>query len=325
MQLPRNAKQVRACFGLVSYYEIFIKNYACVAEPLMNLTHHDAKCNWTLTHQAAFITLKGALLKAPILLYPDSWKHYTIHTDALDDICRAQLSQEHYSQELPFTFLSHTFMDTHYKWSNPKQEGCGVHYTLTKWNYYLWGSDIILHNDHKSLQKFLNGENAINKVNHWPLELATYNITFEWISGACNKAADCLSRLVEVPIHNTAATHILIDSVTALPTEGPATHTWTKTKASVEASLPDTTKVNAPPLLTWDCMDTLFQMQWTDPFCKCISKLLINGKAPQHELDIFTHINSLLCKHALDASQKFLALVSPNHGILQYLSRYTIS
>ena len=28
-------------------------------------------------------------------------------------------------------------------------------------------------------------------------ELATYNITFKWISGAKNKAADCLSRLVE--------------------------------------------------------------------------------------------------------------------------------
>ena len=31
------------------------------------------------------------------------------------------------------------------------------------------------------------------------LELKTYNITFEWISGAKNKAADCLSCLVELP------------------------------------------------------------------------------------------------------------------------------
>ena len=40
---------------------------------------------------------------------------------------------------------------------------------------------------------------ANNKVNRWGLELATYNITFEWISGAKNKAADCLSCLVELP------------------------------------------------------------------------------------------------------------------------------
>ena len=50
-----------------------------------------------------------------------------------------------------------------------------------------------LKNDHKPLAWFLNGKNANNKVNRWSLELATYNITFEWISGAKNKAADCLS------------------------------------------------------------------------------------------------------------------------------------
>ena len=37
------------------------------------------------------------------------------------------------------------------------------------------------------------------KINRWGLELASYNTKFEWISGAKNKAADCLSRLVELP------------------------------------------------------------------------------------------------------------------------------
>ena len=31
-------------------------------------------------------------------------------------------------------------------------------------------------------------------------ELATYNITFKWILGAKNKAADCLSHLVELTL-----------------------------------------------------------------------------------------------------------------------------
>ena len=50
-------------------------------------------------------------------------------------------------------------------------------------------------------------------------------------------------------------------------------------------------------------------MQWTNPFCKNISKWLINGKVPYHELETFTHIDSLLFKHAMDTSQKFMALV----------------
>ena len=60
----------------------------------------------------------------------------------------------------------------------------GVCYAITKWNYYLQGADIIVQNDHKLLNKFLTSKNANNKVNRWGLELATYNITFEWISGA---------------------------------------------------------------------------------------------------------------------------------------------
>ena len=52
-------------------------------------------------------------------------------------------------------------------------------------------------------------------------------------------------------------------------------------------------------------------MQRTDPFCKCISKHLFNGKAPQHETDIFTHVKGLLYKLIMDPGQKFLALVIP--------------
>ena len=85
---------------------------------------------------------------------------------------------------LPIAFLSHTFTETQRKWSTPEQEAYGVYYAITKWNYYLQGADIIVHNDHKPLAKFLNGKNANNKVNRWGLELATYNIMFEWISGA---------------------------------------------------------------------------------------------------------------------------------------------
>ena len=51
-------------------------------------------------------------------------------------------------------------------------------------------------------------------------------------------------------------------------------------KASMEAMPQDTTKVNAHPPLTGDLKDTLLQMQWTNPFCKGISKRLLNRKAP---------------------------------------------
>ena len=45
-------------------------------------------------------------------------------------------------------------------------------------------------------------------------------------------------------------------------------------------------------------------MQKTDPFCKRISKCLSNGKAPQHETKLITHVRGLLYKHITDSSQK---------------------
>ena len=121
-----------------------------------------------------------------------------MYTGASDNACGAQLSQEHDGLELPVAFLSHMFKDAQWKWSTMEQEVYGIYYVVTKWNYYLQRSEIAVCNDHKPLQKFLNGKNANNKVNRCYLELATYNITFEWISGAHNKAADCLSLLVDV-------------------------------------------------------------------------------------------------------------------------------
>ena len=104
------------------------------------------------------MTLKEAIIQAPILCYPDPAKKYIVYTDASDDACGAQLSQEHDGTEFPIAFLSHTFTEHKGGESTSEQEAYGVYYGITKWNYYLQGSDIIVCNDHKPLAKFLNGK-----------------------------------------------------------------------------------------------------------------------------------------------------------------------
>ena len=160
----------------------------------------DVKFEWKETHHCAFMKLKDAIIQAPILRYPDTTKPYIMYTDTSNDTCRAQLSQMHEE-----AFLSHMFTDT--PSSLPityvHRYSTKMEYTRTrsvwylfchqKWNYYLQGADIIVRNDHKPSAQFLNGKNENMKINRWGLELASYNITFEWISGAKNKAANCLS------------------------------------------------------------------------------------------------------------------------------------
>ena len=109
-------------------------------------------------HHTAFLHLKEAIIQAPILGYPNPPKRYIVYTNASDDACRAELSQEHDGMEFPVVFLSHTFTETQRKWSTTKQEAYRVYYAITKWNYYLQGVNITVKNDHKPLMKFLNGK-----------------------------------------------------------------------------------------------------------------------------------------------------------------------
>ena len=218
--------------------------------------------------------------------------------------------------EFPIAFLVHTFSETQRNWSTTEQEAYGVYYAITVWNYYyLQGADNVVRNDQKLLNRFLNGKNANNKDNRWGLELATYNIMFEWISGAHSKAADCPSCLVELP----QDIQVPINKLLVTNSDGSTFNTRSKT---CQCLSPDTSTSQlditqevlevtdpTPKSLTEDRLQTLLQMQKTDPFCKRISKCLSNGKTPQHKTDLFTHVRGLLYKHVTDSGKKFLALV----------------
>ena len=151
MQPPTTPKQVRAFLGLVGYYRKFIKGFAKISKPLTLLTRQQVKFEWTSAHHPAFLHLKEAIVQAPILHYPNPDKRYIVYTNASDNTCRAQLSQEHDGTEFPIAFLSHTFTETQWKWSTIEQEAYGIYCAITKWNYYLQGADIIVRNDNKPL------------------------------------------------------------------------------------------------------------------------------------------------------------------------------
>ena len=149
MQPPTTPKQVRAFLVLVGYYRKFIKGFAKIAKPLTLLTRQQVKLDWTLEHHIAFLYLKDAIVQAPILHYPNPEKKYIVYTDASDYACGVQLSQEHNGTEFPVAFLSHMFTETQQKWSTTEQEAYAIYYAITKWNYYLQCTDIIVRNDHK--------------------------------------------------------------------------------------------------------------------------------------------------------------------------------
>ena len=90
---PYCIRDVRAFFGLASYYRRFVKGFATIAEHLTRLTRKQTRFVWTSEAQEAFDKLKQALIDATSLAFPYSELPRILDTDASDVALGAVLSQ----------------------------------------------------------------------------------------------------------------------------------------------------------------------------------------------------------------------------------------
>jgi len=92
---PRLVPALRSFLRLGSYYHKFIKNFAKIAMSLINLLKKSSKTNeWDEVCNVAFDTLKGILVKAPVLKLFDFIKDFEIHFDASDFASGGVLMQD---------------------------------------------------------------------------------------------------------------------------------------------------------------------------------------------------------------------------------------
>ena len=132
------------------------------------------------------------------------------------------------------------------------------------------------------------------------MELATYNITFERISGACNKAADCLPCSVELPQDKAVSINVL--SVT--DTDGPTFNTRSQTheclSTDTSTSQPDVipqvseAKDPTPKSLTTDRLQALLQIRKLTLSAKEYPKVYQAGKRHNMKL-IFSGMLEAYC------------------------------
>jgi hypothetical protein len=59
--------EVRSLLGMANYSSKFVKDYATITEPLLELTRKSTCFTWTQKHQAAYDKLKHALLNSPVM------------------------------------------------------------------------------------------------------------------------------------------------------------------------------------------------------------------------------------------------------------------
>jgi len=104
--VPKCVRDVRAFFGLASYYRKFVKNFTSIAEPLSALTKKGVRFNWSPEAQQSFDRLKRALAETVTLAYPHPNQTFILDTDASDVAVGAILSTMVDGDERPIAFFS---------------------------------------------------------------------------------------------------------------------------------------------------------------------------------------------------------------------------
>jgi len=84
---------VRAFYGLLGYYRLFIEGFATIADPLTRLTRKGTKFVWSSEADEAFARLKAAMLEVPALAFPCPDRPCILDTDSSDVAYGSVLSQ----------------------------------------------------------------------------------------------------------------------------------------------------------------------------------------------------------------------------------------
>ena len=146
------------------------------------------------------------MCEQPILQCADTTKGYTLYTDASKYGWAGVLTQLHTTEiegkttttDHPVAYVNGLFRGSQLNWAALMKEAYAISMSVKKLSFYLTDAEVLLKSDHLPLKKFLQKNTLNNKVNNWAMELETFNIKFQHVSGKTNILVDTLSRLVDI-------------------------------------------------------------------------------------------------------------------------------
>ena len=196
---PQNAKKLRTFLGLTGYYRQFVRGYSRIAQVLTDLTHTDAKWEWTDKHQKAFEYLRDTLVSDLVMAYPDFDKPFIIKSDASEKAIGYVLSQKVDGKEKVIAYGSKKLSPAQQRWSTYDREYFGLVCAVRANAHYLRHAKFLAITDHRPLlswKKTDASKDPTGRRTRWAIELSTYDFDLVYKAGKIHADADALSRLV---------------------------------------------------------------------------------------------------------------------------------
>ncbi|WVZ89680.1 hypothetical protein U9M48_036052 [Paspalum notatum var. saurae] len=134
-EVLEDVKAIRSFLGLAGYYRRFIEGFSKTAKPMTALLEKNAKFKWTPKCQEAFEELKKRLTTAPVLIFPDMHKPFSVYCDAsrLGLVCVLMQKGK------VIAYASRQLRDHEKNYPTHDLELAAVVHALKIWRHYLFG------------------------------------------------------------------------------------------------------------------------------------------------------------------------------------------
>ena len=149
-----NVTDVRSFLGLASYCSLYIKDFATISTPLIELTKQGRPFEWTAECEEAFVRIRQAVTSVEHLAYFDALLCTELTVDASPVGLGAILAQHKPGRESPrqiVTYASRSLMGVEKAYSQPEKESLAVVWACEHHHMFLYVKSFTIVTDHQAL------------------------------------------------------------------------------------------------------------------------------------------------------------------------------
>lgn len=240
--LPATGKQLQSFLGLCSFLRQHVRHYAELTAPLEDVKL-DSTIQWNDVLRTSFDVVKDALLRSPVLSFPDFTRPFHIATDASQTgvggvLFQPRSADEHITPTNIVALVSKKLQPTQQCWPAYRKELWGIVYCLRRFHAYIWGrTDLVLHTDHKPLTHMFSSAELSHPLQQWLDTILDYQFVIVHRDGILNVIPDAISRMFQAA-YATAPVWGVDGSLTTAPLQLSATQLVGERAADQSAGQP---------------------------------------------------------------------------------------
>ena len=179
--IPKMVMDLRGFLGLTGYYRRFVQAYGSIANPLTELLKKD-QFDWSKFTETSYVTLKEAMISAPVLALPDFNKLFIVESGASGFGLGAVLMQDNH----PIAFFSRGLTQKEQQKPIYEQELMAIVMSIQKWRHYLLGRRFLVRNDQQSLKYLMEQREITLDYQRWLTRIIGYEFNIEYKVGSEN-------------------------------------------------------------------------------------------------------------------------------------------